>query len=509
MKPIIKTMFAMLLLAFLLAGCGKKPAKTPDLGAEVVKTQQNFTFLAQPSQDLTLSAEGAATVMETVNAQKADYLYTDLYDLEEVKHRLEISKVDVQSHRFCALNSAGQLDGAHLAALVEENNKAYLEPKPFGYENVDSDYILNLCNFVVDVVSRMAEKYPDVDWQRVYCNLGNLKILYDTGMLSYAQVKPDMVLAISKNNTQIVLTLKGEDGFVRVLTHETMHIIQMGCTCENIENCSRRAGIAYYWDDFTLNTTDWTWLAEGGAERNMCALTGGAALTYQYKMDYLCSFNMALLLQENVAANTMENLCFYDDPQLLFDAFGVQTPEQYEEVLKLVVSTNTLQMQPTAFFVRYEEEFGVDLWEDDEAMNAFLYSMKPAICVGLAKEFYENLTAFVAQNQISANDLFCLIALFEGHLNQHLQYQSESKAEYNKIFFDSYLPMRTALFDVLSAENPELDVAAMYAQYTISTEKNTINAELSMLPQSKREFLLERAQWQSDCGALAEKVPAL
>jgi len=118
------------------------------------------------------------------------------------------------------------------------------------------------------------------------------------------------------------------------------------------------------------------------------------------------------------------------------------------------------------------------------------------------------LTAFVAENPISSNDLFCLISLFEGHLNQHLQYKSEAKKAYNQIFFDGYLPMRTALFDALAAENPDMDLDAMYADYQISVAENTVNAELSVLPESKRVFLLERAQWQAEMGALGEKVPA-
>lgn len=506
MKQFAKIM-AFMLAAVLLCGCGSESAKRPDLGAQIVQTEQNMTFSAQPSQTLSLSAEGAAVVLDAVKAQQPDYLYSDMYELEEVRRRLELAVVSVESHHFSALNDAGVLEGAHLAGLVLENNKAFMETKPFGYEEVEEEYIRELCDFIVDVVGRMARKYPDIDWQRVYCNLGNLKILYDTGMLSYAVVNEDLVLSISKNNTQIVLTLKGGDGFVRVLTHETMHIIQMGCTCENIENCSRRAGIAYYWDDFTLNTADWTWLAEGGAERNMCNLTGGEALTYQYKIDYLCSYTMALLLRDEVAADTMDTLCFCDDPQLYFDAFGAQTQEEYDEALKLMVTTNILQMQPTAFYERYRQETGVDLWEDEDASNAFSYSLKPAICISLAKEFYENLVSFTAENALTCNDLFCLISLFEGHLNQHLQYASETKAEYNQIFFDSYLPMRSALFAALTQENPGLDLHSMYAEYEISTAENTINGSLSMLPESKRAFLLERAQWQADLNALGEKVP--
>ena len=507
MKRSIKITALFLAAILLLCGCGKASHKKPDLQAPIQQAEKNFSFSAQPSDTLQLSAEGAASVMEVAKAQQPDYLYAHMYELDEVRRRLEMTGVNVESHKFCALNDAGVLDGEYLAQLVMQNNKSYMEDHDLGYEEPEKDYLLELCTFIVDVVEQMREKYPDLDWERVYCNLGNLKILYDVGMLSFAEVSEDMVLSISKGNTQIVLTLKGEDGFVRVLTHETMHIIQIGCSCEGIENCSRRAGIAYYWDDFFLNTADWMWLAEGGAERNMCSLTGGKALTYQYKIDYLCSYAMALMLRDEVAADTMETLCFYDDPQLLFDAFDCKTPEEYDEVLKLVVTTDVLQMQPRTFYDRYREATGINMWEDTEACDQFNYSLKPAICISLAKEFYENLADFATENTLSCNDLFCLISLFEGHSNQHLQYKSEAKTQYNQIFFDSYVPMREALFAALKAENPHLDIDALYADYQISTGENTINAELSMLPESKRAFLLERAQWQAELNALGEKVP--
>jgi len=78
----------------------------------------------------------------------------------------------------------------------------------------------------------------------------------------------------------------------------------------------------------------------------------------------------------------------------------------------------------------------------------------------------------------------------------------------NRQKISDYTPMRTALFDALAAENPDMDLDAMYADYQISVAENTVNAELSVLPESKRVFLLERAQWQAEMGALGEKVPA-
>lgn len=504
-KRSIALMLALCLAAGLL-GCSKT-AKTerPQLQTEFTPRQNPLTFSGEPSPAVSLSPEGAAAVLAAVEGVKPEYTLSHLYQLEEVKKRLSFD-ASVTDHQYSALNEAGQLEGAHLAQLVKANNAAYMATKPFGYTLVEEDYIRELCDFIVMTVKKMSQLYPQLDWQRVYCNLGNLKILYDVGMLSYAQVSSEMILSISKNNTQIILRQKGEDGFSRVLTHETMHILQMGCTCEQIENCSRRAGICLYWDDFTLNTTDWTWMVEGSAERLMCRLTGGDAITYQYKMDYLCSMTLSVLLREDVKADTMETLCLQSDPERLFAAFGAETEDQRDELLQMMITLQVLQMQPTAFMLAYREETGVDLNEDEEAFNQFCYSLKPAICQSLAGEFYENLAFCLQENEMRCNDLFFLLNLFESHLNQHLTFKNPSKAEINRPFTDAYTALRGALFDALAQDNPGLDPAALYRQYAVNSQGDVLNAELGFLPEEKRDFLAERALWLRQLSGLDIKV---
>ena len=239
----------------------------------------------------------------------------------------------------------------------------------------------------------------------------------------------------------------------------------------------------------------------------MCSLTGSVSVSYQYKMDYLCSMTMSVLLRESVEADTIETLCFRSDPELLFAAFGSQTQAQRDELLNLMITMQVLQMQPKAFHLAYADKYGVNLTEDEEALNQFHYSLKPAVAVTLSKEFYENLALFLRENDLPLNDIFFLINLFEGHLNQHLSYGSESKAQYNESFFRSYRILRSALFDALAAENPGLDLAALYENYEITAGENRLNADLNLLPAEKLAFLAERALWQQDLLALGVKVP--
>ncbi len=492
----------------LFASCGSsKKTEYPEMNAHFPGRVNAFTFASQTSDTLYLSEQGAKAVNDAITQTKAEYEYESMYELEEVKSRLDFD-ASVDSHEHSVLDAQGVLSASHFASLVKQNNESFMATKPFGYEVTEDEYIDKLCEFIVQVIAEMTKKYPDLDWPRVYCNLGNLKILYDVGMLSYAQVTEEMILKLSQNNTTILLNMQGNKSFSQVLTHEVMHIIQIGCTCENFEDGCRRAGIAMYWDDFTLNTTDWSWLAEGSAERHMCNLTGLGAVSYQYKMDYICSLNLSVLLRDSVQADTIETLCFYDDTELLFDAFGCQTQEQRDEVLKMMITLQVLQMQPNAFHRAYTEQTGVDLTADDEAMNQFSYSLKPAVCITLAKEFYENLVAFMQTNPLPANDLFFLINLFEGHLHQHLSFNSESKKECNEPFFTAYATLRNALFEALADSNNGLDIAGLYDAYDITAAgEKQLNADLGMLSEEKRTFLAERAQWQSENLGLGQKAP--
>ena len=505
---IIAPVLAICLLIGLCA-CGNtgNNHQLPEFSTDFSEPETNpYGFYTEASEKLYLSPESRQTILE-ITGQPTDYPYADMYEMDEVKARLNFDAT-VESHQYSALDAAGKLTGESLARCVQTNNDAFMADKPFNYEAISRENILEISNFIVDIVSRMEKTHPDIDWQRIYCNLGNLKILCKTGMLSYAQVNDKMVLCLSGLSANIANVLEGEEGYSRILVHEIMHILQMGCTCEQIENCSRRAGICCYYEDFTLNFADWTWMVEGSAERNMCKLTGSGAVSYQYKMDYLCSMTMAVLLRPDVEADTIEDICFQSDPELLFAAFGCETESQRDELIRMMITLQILQMQPDAFYDAYRKKTGIDLSSDEEQLNQFSYSLKPAVCITLSKEFYENLSAYMQENQLSVNDVFCLLSLFEGHLNQHLDYNKQEKETYNQPFFDFYRQLRQTFLTCLQSDNPNLDIQSLYDGYSILSDgKQMLNGDLSVLPEEKREFLLERAAWQADLLELGVTVP--
>ena len=175
MKKRIFQILSLLLVMALFSACGStgSPSKRPQLHTDFSQKENTFSFEAVSSEKLHISQKSAAAVLDVISQIQPEYEWEALYQLEEVNSRLDFD-ASVENHRFSALNTAGKLDAAHLASLVKENNDAFLATKPFGYQSVEDDYIADLCDFIVRIVQIMAEKYPDVDWPRVYCNLGDL-----------------------------------------------------------------------------------------------------------------------------------------------------------------------------------------------------------------------------------------------------------------------------------------------------------------------------------------------
>lgn len=508
-KSLFKRIIAGILVSAMLlclCACGKDEIKNLELNSDFKERVNTFSFSALPSETLAFSEESAQKVSDFLGEMKTEYPYADMYELEEVKKCLSFD-ASVEKHNSNALDADKPLTPDLLFQSVSANNEAYLKDNDnLFYTAPSNDYLLELCSFIVKIIGIMRQKYPDIDWQRVYCNLGNLKIFYEHSITHFARITEDWFLLINESND--LLLRSTNNNISDVLTHEIIHLLQIGCPCENIENCTRRVGIAISWKDFYKDLADWTWIVEASAERHMRNITGSEAISYQHLIDYMCSLTMSVLLRDTVKADTLETICFHDDPELLFDAFGCETEEERNELINMMITLQVLQMRPDGFVEEYKAKTGIDLIKDEAALDQFNYSLKPAICITLAKEFYKNLIVFLQQNELTYNDLFFLINLFEGHLNRHLSYEDETKKEINEPFFTAYSSIRNTLFDALEQDNPELDIDALYTEYSITVEdKEVLNAELSMLPEEKRDFLADRAQWQYELKALGKKAP--
>lgn len=500
MKKRICLILCCLILLNLFAGCKSKGIKTSNANLDFSSSEKQYSISFQSddkSEELRLSIEKADAYADFISDISPDYFCSEFYGTDECYGRI-FTDSSVKNHAFSALDGNGNLTAEHLLEIAKANNQKFFEEsrtaKDF-YKEPDDEFMLSICNLIVDTIDEIKNRYPDIDYDRVYCNLGNLKIFYKLGLLAYAQVTVDMIMQLSNSMLQVVDVLNGDSAIRDVVIHEIMHIVQFGCSCEKTEHCERHVGFTYLWDDVKFQGNDWSWLVEGSAELNMYMLTGDNPITYQNKINYIQSLNLATFLKKTIPADYVQTLSFYDNPNKLFELFGAKSEKEITEIANLMGAIQALQEAPDEFIKAYEDKYKVDTSQNAE-MDKLRYTLKPAICVALAKSFYKNLAYALSEyDGVTVDDVFYLIRIFEAAMDYHLILSNHERDEINQPFLEKYKQIRGAFFEML----PTVDESTYLAYLMFSDEDETsANATFRWLDDSKKTFLLERTDFLKD-----------
>ncbi len=495
MKRVI-TVFLCLIMILSLVACKQKNSDNNQkedyddreviLDNDLTDEQKNSTLaLKDNSAKVYIDSYDAENFLGYLDKITIDYPYSDLFETEECYNRLNIT-IDVKNHKFSALNSKQELDVNYLADIVLKNNKEYLsniKNNTFGLEIPEDSYLKEVCGLIVDTVNKLKKEHSNINYNRVYCNLGNLKIMYKKGMIQNAQVNEKIVLTISPNMLKIVENTYGENASRNVIIHEIMHIVQLGCDCEQINNCGRRCGISYMWNDFKVNTSDFSWLSEGSAERSMCNLTGDSPITYENMINYLTTLNLCSVADKKITANYAETICFYDDINILYNMFGAETVEDKYEILNMMIAINIILSEPDDI---------LNLIKDDKDKVSLM--LKPKVATAFTKYFYKNLTLLLSsETNVTTNDICYLISLFEVNLDNLLRFSNGNNA-YNDDFIVMYKSLRSKFFSKIKNVDNLTDLYNNYSVFCDSNEK-TVNASLKWNTKEKNIFLLERTDY--------------
>ena len=484
MRIVIKRCLAVVLICVLfvsMSGCAEEPASIFGFSLPDTVETTDYGFAASSDVPLSLSSEAAERIYEAIGHTDSHYTYSHLYQLDEVKERLQFDAT-VDSHSRLLPLQGGDLSAKALRKRVLANNKAFLKTADSKkYTAIDKKPLLEICSLIVQAVNAMQTKYPQLDRERIRCNLGNLKILFRFGMYSLAEVTANGVLAININHEDMMETT---NGLRNVIIHETMHVLQLGCSCEDIPNCERRAGASVYWTDFPLNTTDWPWLTETAAERFMTALTGDEGVSYQNKVEFLSTATLSLLINDTVSPDTLESLTLQSDPSAYYTVFNCKTQAEKDEILNMLITANISLMRPLAFYETYEDAYSV---EGTDYKTRLGYELLPSVFITLSKAFYRSIVSYIQEHTVTKEDLYCLLTVFEGSVSQLLQWDNAEREAYNRVFSDAYLPLRQVLLDALEITD--------YGDYHLFDESGNVNASLTDLPEEDRQFLAQRCTW--------------
>ena len=485
----MKRIFLLILvLLMIISFCGcrdKIEFSIDDLDTNKNTIVSTFAFNSNDdSAKALLKNDKVKSFQEMLSTTSVEYGYKELFNYQKAISGMLVDH-SVVEHKYSALNDKGALTKEFLFDIVRKNNVEYLDKQTSLLGDIDDDnFLMRICEIIVDTTNDFLEQYPDIDKDRVYCNLGNLKIIEKKSALDFAAVEPGMILHVNRNTAQMV-DLMTSSNMYSVLVHETMHILQYGCECELYNGCQRRCGIAHSYPDTKQDYSDWVWLAEGSAERLASLYSNVEPMTYKTLVNYILTLDLATMFQPDVPANYVETICFYPDVEKLFSLFNANTEEEKQEVYHMIYSLEMMQNEPNDVKQAYKANYGTE-WSD-EIRDDLNNKVKRPIVITLTKNFYINLTNVIAENEVSVNDILFLMNLFDSTIDYHLRLGLSEYDSYNaefKVWYKSVQTEFMALFENITIED--------YKEYNAKLNETTINAKLGWLDSNKRKFLVEK-----------------
>ncbi len=501
----IAVIIVFLLLIFIIASFvkDKNTDNTPytppieDETIELIQGEDPFVEGEIKSTPISLSDESLTEFESYLSTVKPAYEYSDLYAIDE---NLELYKNNVSPVKKHAHNvrKDGKLDSTKLYNLVLNNNKAFLEDEDTlsnMYKTPSNDDIKLYCDAICKVLTLYEKNYPEIDMDRVCCNLYDLKILYPISNLSLASVDADNIFYFSEEQIENAkLLLDTEDPFKTTFYHEMVHLCQISCDCYNTDNLFWRQGI-----NADFDVTDqpdalcWYWFTEASAEMTMANTIDESYTTYKSYIGYANSVAYVTLLQDDVEYRDILTLSFSNDINDLYKIFDVQTEEEKLEIIKMMYSIEILQTQPAEFDYAYEKKYGKPLNRDDEAEDRnFAIDIKDDALLSLTKIFYRNLARQVNNGDVTLEDALYLIRIWEAKLGYHTACEVYGYVARFEDFYSDYLEIQEKFFTLLGKDNElsadELNV--LLENYSINIQQGAVkkspNCDLKFFTEAEK-----------------------
>lgn len=175
-------MFLCLTVILSLVGCSK-PSKSYNMTLTKSRTEYGFVVnCTDDSKSIMLPRETINDLCSTIDDIQVVFPYSDLFKTEECFKRLQTTVLVLEHDSV--FDGFSTLTVSSLRDKVKQNNATYIELNTFGYEQPKDDFLTEISKLIIDTISKLKEQYPDIDYNRVLCNLSNLKILYKKAWLT-------------------------------------------------------------------------------------------------------------------------------------------------------------------------------------------------------------------------------------------------------------------------------------------------------------------------------------
>lgn len=447
---------------------------------------------------ISIDDQSLSEFLTFIDSKDVIYVYEDYYNIDEALSKTAATITpSTHSHTFITRNTALTTD--LLVDTIVKNNTDYLNTYPEFYALSVED-IKEIASYIIESLEDNKENLTTETLDRVYCQISNLKVVgFDSsdpnvnpgGNIINAQYCTDNTIVIDKK--QIAL-LPSQDAAAKTYKHEINHIYHRVCEDE-LDNNYQIVGISQYWEDLNVNPLFWRWHYEAASESMvMNEYNTQEAVVYKNFVNYLRSLDLIALLNPSYQEDALEISTLNNNPKEIFEIFGARTEAEKKEIIKLMYSIDYIQIEREDLENEYNRRTGTEI----ESSLQVKYEMKKSICTTLAKYFYRNLAERINSDNVTLEDVFYLINVFEADLNTHILYDesfNEAIREENKYFLNEYITIQDSFFNTLAKNNniEESELINLFNEYcmVIKDANGTYsrNTSLEWLEDSEREFV--------------------
>lgn len=430
----------------------------------------------------------------------------EIYDIDAASNFIGQERATVENHQYSGFIVDGKVNESKLLESIITNSPIYKKEnkeKSLFYQPIDNQKLLKeIVSIIAESINNDLPFKTEEDIRELDCTLGSLRIFTTTG-LSAAAITDDNVLLINEPMIKMLeINSRNDDGLRHTIYHESKHLEQVNCNDYDNELYEYQ-GISIKTDNLEYNPFSWTWITEGSAEKGSTNQIGGNDEAYINLVAYVESLDLASILSPNANdGNDIENCTFNKNINHFYELLGAKNGISRKEIAEMMYAMEIVQKKVTTYQEDYAKKYNEEL-SDQEYMN-IRYQLRRDFILETAKIFYSNLANSINnRNDVTLEDVFYLITIFEGDMNYHLEYSTRKTSNIDdetKEFLSQYNELQTNFFSSLSiCNNLSIDdVTLLYSEYGMYAQTNdgskVHNASLKWITDEKRNWLEEKSE---------------
>lgn len=503
-----------------LAGCKQSEKtyanNTPTIQTQVEDDYNSYiddsiikeSYVAEKEQTpIIYSEEAKNSYFDSIKEIDVEFSTVDeIYDIDTATNYFSEEITPVENHMYSGFIVNGKVNESKLLESVIENSPKYKEEnkdKCLFYSVIkDEKKLKKIISIIAESINNDIPYKTEEEIRELDCTLGSIRIFSNTG-LSAAAITEDNVLLINEPMIKMLeINAGNDDGLRHTIYHESKHFEQVNCNDYDDKKYEYQ-GLSLISDELAKNPYNWSWITEGSAEKGSTNQIGGNDEAYINLIAYVETLDLISIPSAySTDGNDIETSTFNKELDKFYKLMTADGNISKKEIVEMMYAMEIAQSKVSTYQEDYQKKYGIELSEEEYL--EIRYQLRRDFIIECAKIFYSNLAVSINErNDVTLEDIFYLITIFEGDMNYHLEYNDGGKIDTSEktiTFLEEYNDIQEKFFNSLTISN-NISISDIYILYNnygmyVGSDKKEANATLSWINQEKKEWLKEKAEGQ-------------